>query len=82
MPARSGRLLRSPLLLRLLMERRGDTCRALAARIGLSHQMVAHLAYARRDTCTTRTAELVAGGLDVRTDELFWPVESDDSSEN
>ncbi|MER7131188.1 helix-turn-helix transcriptional regulator [Streptosporangium saharense] len=67
-------------MLRLLMEQRGETCATIGPAIGRSKQLVAHLAYGRRETCNAETAERLAAVFDVDVADLFWPRVSDESS--
>lgn len=73
MPTPRGRVLRSPLLLRLLMEKEQENCNTLGPAIGRSRQLIAHLAYGRRLTCNAETAQLLASRFNVQIDDLFWP---------
>lgn len=81
MPTPRGRVIRSALLLQRLIGERGHSCNTLAAEIGRSRQLVAHLAYGRRTSCNAETAQRLSVALGVTVDALFLPRISDGSSE-
>ncbi|MEV7908596.1 helix-turn-helix transcriptional regulator [Streptomyces anulatus] len=80
MPTPRGRVIRSNLLLQKLMKEQKISCNQLGPAIGRSRQLVAHLAYGRRDSCNNETAERLASALGVGMDDLFLPAISDESS--
>ena len=71
-------ILRSSALLRRLMEGR-YTCNSLGPAIDRSRQLIAHLAYGRRTSCSTETAVRLAAALGVEVGVLFVPGSSDES---
>jgi hypothetical protein len=76
-------VLRSKTLLRELMRDRYDTV-ALAERTGLSKQLIGYLCtegLASRNSCSTRTANLIAEALGCEVETLFSPPLSDDSDD-
>lgn len=76
MPGRPQMRLRSTVLLRELMRDRHDTV-SLAAATGLSKQVIGYLWSGKRQTCSRRTARLIADALGVQVDALFSaPVSS------
>ncbi len=80
MAPRPEMVLISTTLMRRLMEGR-HTCNSLAAAVGRSRQLMAHLAYGRRTSTSKETAILVAKELDVPVNVLFRPgAMSDESS--
>ena len=78
MPGRPQMRLRSTALLRELMRDRHHDTVSLAAAVGLSKQVISYLWSGRRQTCSRRTAQLVADALGVEVGALFSvPVSSD-----
>ncbi len=77
--ARPQQILRSSELLLRLMEGR-HTCNSLGPAIGRSRQLIAHLAYGRRTSCSTETAKRLSEELEVEMGVLFMPGSCDESS--
>lgn len=78
MSGRPQAVLRSKELLRALMQDRHDTV-TLAAATGLSKQVIGYLWSGKRQSCSLRTATLIAEALGVRLDTLFSPSVSSSS---
>ncbi len=77
MPGRPQMRLRSAALLRELMQEEQHDTVTLAIATGLSKQVIGYLWSGKRQTCSRRTAQLIADALGVQVKALFSaPVSS------
>lgn len=71
MPPHPQMTLRSPVILRSLMDTKGHNTVTLAARVGRTKQFIADLTSGRKRTCRHVTATAIATELEVGADDLF-----------